>query len=92
MPITTDVIRQAITIVNTTMTIESEISKLRWTGFLVQITKDCQTVYRRVWSDVNWKRHSSHRSIPHSLIHLSKHVRCILPTDPIQTDKMFLLM
>lgn len=48
MPITTDVIRQAITTVRTIITIESDISKLRWTGFLVQIIKDCQTVYRRV--------------------------------------------
>jgi len=48
MPITTDVIRQASTIVRTTITIESDISKLRCTGFLVQIIKDCQTVYRRV--------------------------------------------
>lgn len=48
MPITTDVIRQAITTVRTIITIESDISKLLWTGFLVQIIKDCQTVYRRV--------------------------------------------
>lgn len=91
-PVTTAVIREVITIVRITMSIESEISKLLWTGFLVQITKDCQTVYRRVWSDVNWKWHSSHRSIPHSLIHFSKHVRCILPTDPIKTNKIFLLL